>query len=465
MPHAAAIAPVLYLPIEHVQRELDGKLLLAIEAVRRGYTVVVGEHERLNRRIALLPAGAYLYKDCASWQAAKLFPRLQQAGHKVLALDEEGLIFRSEEAYLRDRVDSTAVRHLDLLFAWGDVQKQVLLKKNEVRPESIRVVGNPRLDLCRLTPATHHSRPPFRLLVNTRFTIVNSIKSTAQTLDALRRLGVIRNPQDEDFYAAFVARDTILIKAFVDAVRQLAQQGNRIDIIVRPHPGEATSYYASAFAGLDNVRVDNRTSLTEQLSWADLVLHEGCTTAIEAALMGIPSVALSPTPPLSEPLGVPNSFSECYTLASDAVARINELVRTNTSFSPSLDASAMRALENAQGAYAFERICDELATVTPPTARTRTLTQQLSRGARLQDIRLSLKALFYLRLLPRLRGPAAPMSKRAASFANKQAKFPLMAASRIRARVEAIAALHPAATSLDIKRIDSQTFVLTRGQA
>ena len=88
MPHAAAIAPVLYLPIEHVQRELDGKLLLAIEAVRRGYTVVVGEHERLNRRIARLPAGAYLYKDCASWQAAKLFPRLQQAGHEVLALDD-----------------------------------------------------------------------------------------------------------------------------------------------------------------------------------------------------------------------------------------------------------------------------------------------------------------------------------------------------------------------------------------
>src|SRR5690606_22908900 len=141
---------ILYLPIEHVQREIDGKLLLALEAVSRGYSVVLGEHERLNKRATSLPPGVYLYKDCASWQAAKVFPGLKQRGHKVTSLDEEGLLFRREEAYLRDRVDSGAVKSLDALFAWAHVQIRVLLANLLLNWDIIGRVGNPRLDLCRL---------------------------------------------------------------------------------------------------------------------------------------------------------------------------------------------------------------------------------------------------------------------------------------------------------------------------
>src|SRR5690606_38589735 len=126
-------------------------------------------------------------------------------------------IFRSEEAYLRDRVDSGAVKYLDTLFAWGQLQKRVLLAKRGLNKDIIRVVGNPRLDLCRLYPPTTYAEKPFTVLVNTRFSIINGHKPAEQVIDSLRRLKVIQSADDESFFAAFMDRDKPLLEATLEA--------------------------------------------------------------------------------------------------------------------------------------------------------------------------------------------------------------------------------------------------------
>src|SRR5690606_35679226 len=114
---------------------------------------------------------------------------------------------------------------------------------------------------------------------------------------------------DESFFAAFMDRDKPLLEATLEAARRVASLDKNIRVIVRPHPAESSERYARAFNDLENVTIDNSTSLTEQLNNASIVLHEGCTTAIEAALMGKPSIAMELTPPLSPYQSLPNSFS------------------------------------------------------------------------------------------------------------------------------------------------------------
>ena len=50
----------LLIPIENQVRELDPKLLLACIAARRGYTVIIGSHRKIDLRISSLPQGLYL---------------------------------------------------------------------------------------------------------------------------------------------------------------------------------------------------------------------------------------------------------------------------------------------------------------------------------------------------------------------------------------------------------------------
>lgn len=454
--------PVLILPIELIQRELDGKLLLALEAVQRGYQVIIGEHERLNRRLKRLPLGAYLYKDAASWQAAKLFPRLKAEGHRVLALDEEGLIFASEELYLRSRVDEQAVANLDVLFAWGQVHRRVLLEKPNMPADIIKVTGNPRLDLCRLLSQPTPKRAKFVVLVNTRFALINGHKPAEQVIESLRRLKVISNSADEAFFGAFMQRDKPLLQAFIDAVRALAALGDDVHVIVRPHPAESSELYRDAFSRLANVVVDNDTPLTRHIAESDILLHEGCTTAIEAALMGKPSVALALTPPLSEPQGLPNTFSHPCHSAREAVDYIDACRQGTIISRPNIGTQAQHALENASGRYAFQLIMDavdafKLAPQSIAGARAR-----LARGQRLKSLRLTLKRLFYIELLPRLLNKSATdISRRSASFANKHAKFPALDQHSLAERVATIAELYPQPVNYRITQIDSQTFQLS----
>lgn len=453
---------ILYLPIEHVQRELDGKLLLALEAVSRGYTVVLGEHERLNKRADKLPPGVYLYKDCASWQAAKVFPRLKQRGHKITALDEEGLIFRSKEAYLRERVDSDAIKHLDILFAWGQLQKRVLLEKPGLREDIVNVVGNPRLDLCRLSPPTNHPDKPFTVLVNTRFSIINGHKPAKQVIDSLRRLKVIRSEEDEKFFAAFMERDKPLIEATLEATRRIAALDKEIRVIVRPHPAESSDLYIRAFNDLDNVEVDNSTSLTEQLNASSIVLHEGCTTAIEAALMGKPSIALELAPPLSPYQSLPNSFSVACHSTDETVDLVRQAYEGDISLAPQITDQAVDALQNASGEFAFVRILNAIDTLDARPQSIMKLRKALGKGQKIKDIKLRYKHLLHLYLIPKLLNkPAAETSRRAASLANKSAKFPLLNRDAFQSRLDIIRSLYPAHIAPEVSLIDAQTILLS----
>lgn len=454
---------ILYLPIEHVQRELDGKLLLALEAVSRGYTVVLGEHERLNKRATRLPPGVYLYKDCASWQAAKIFPGLKQRNHKITALDEEGLIFRSKEAYLRERVDSDAIKHLDILFAWGQLQKRVLLEKQGLREDIIRVVGNPRLDLCRLSPSAVHPDSPFTVLVNTRFSIINGHKPAEQVIDSLRRLKVIRGEEDESFFTAFMARDKPLLEATVEAVKKISGLDKKIRVIVRPHPAESSDLYIKEFNELENVAVDNSTSLTEQLSISNIVLHEGCTTAIEAALMGKPSIALELTPPLSPYQSLPNSFSTVCHSIDEAISVVHQAYRGEISATSKITEKALDALQNASGEFSFVRIMNAIDTLGAAPQCVKALRNALGKGQRIKDIKLRYKHMLHLYLIPRLLNKSATeTSRRAASLANKNAKFPLLSRDAFQNRLSIIKSLYPNNVEPQVTLIDAQTVLLSR---
>jgi hypothetical protein len=67
-----------------------------------------------------------------------------------------------------------------------------------------------------------------------------------------------------------------------------------IPIIIRPHPSEAHEIYRSLFSAHEDIHVTSRGLAREWIAHASVVVHNSCTTGIESALMGVPTIAYQP---------------------------------------------------------------------------------------------------------------------------------------------------------------------------
>jgi hypothetical protein len=84
-------------------------------------------------------------------------------------------------------------------------------------------------------------------------------------------------------------------------------------LVVRPHPSEGHEAWDAAAAGCGNVVVAFEGSVVPWLVGARALIHNGCTTAVEAAVLGTPSLAYRPVTSDSFDNPLPNGLSiECF---------------------------------------------------------------------------------------------------------------------------------------------------------
>jgi surface carbohydrate biosynthesis protein len=107
----------LFLPVETAARELDAKLLLALFASHSGMVVTIGNKALINLRIGSLEPGIYLSHN---FNAGRDRIIARDLGHRIVAWDEEGLVWINEEIYRRRRVNPSALAKLGMLLLWGE---------------------------------------------------------------------------------------------------------------------------------------------------------------------------------------------------------------------------------------------------------------------------------------------------------------------------------------------------------
>ena len=84
----------LYISIENSNREILPKLLIASEAIKKKFTVILGNRHVLLSILKYLPKGAILEKS-SGYQLTKIFEKNYNLGFKIFALDEEALTMPS----------------------------------------------------------------------------------------------------------------------------------------------------------------------------------------------------------------------------------------------------------------------------------------------------------------------------------------------------------------------------------
>ena len=385
----------ILLPVEVQSREFDAKLLLACVAAEQGHTVFFGCRTRLHRTAHRLPPSIYLGKGLTK-RALKGFDAMGALGHRVMAWDEEGLVYMTPEMYRRRKLAPATLARPDTLFAWGEDNAAIWRGTDGYRGQPIVVSGNARADMMRPELRTYHAAAADRLrerfgrfvLVNSAFGGVNhwvpamsgSTEDTGAPLPP-ELVGTTRDP-------AMNAHRKRLFDAFLEMLGPLADAlGPERAVVVRPHPSESPDAWIAAAGGRPNVHVLHEGPIIPWLLATEAVIQNGCQTAVEAFLLDRPTVAYRPYVHDLYELPLPNMLSADARTFDELV----DLLTAAGTLRPSQDEARThiirRYVTGIDGALASERIVDALAGATvaarpPALGRLREQIRARARGVR-----------------------------------------------------------------------------------
>jgi surface carbohydrate biosynthesis protein len=363
---AGLVVPHLILPVETAARELDAKLLVALFAADKGMKVTLGNKALLNLRIGSLQPGVYLSHNFNAGRD-RIISIAKQLGHQVVAWDEEGLVWINEESYRRRRADENALRNLEEIFLWGGEQAEALRPLTEKLGVKSIVVGNPRADLLRPELRKLFQRKVDELssefgefiLVNSNFGWINH--ALASQHDSRVDLEAVATKSG--FPLAYLQHRYEIYQAFTQLVPQISRRFPNRKIVVRPHPSESREGWVKQTQGLDNVTVRYDSDLVPWLLAASHILQNGCTTAVETAMLGRTAITYRPVIRKEHEIPQPNRVSH-HAEDAEAVLRLLADNLITDTITADFSAALQHMVASLDGAFASERIVDAIVAIS-----------------------------------------------------------------------------------------------------
>lgn len=322
----------VYLPIEVKVRELEGKTLLALIAAEKGHTVLLGEKKDTLSlaQTPHLPPGIVHDKSLTPGDyKIKNFTNLKKNGHLITGQDEEsGLLDESFDQFAKRRFSEETVSMADKIFAWGEHDQTSLQNIYPKYADKIVATGSPRVDFWRRELDGYYKNAADGLdsyiFIASNFGFPIDENLFWDRMARLRQAGYFdRDPAMEKFMYENTAYQFRLLYEFVAMIRQLSKSFPDRTILVRPHPVESIDAWHKLLGELPNVIIKREGTISGWIRHAAVLIHNGCTSALEAAVSGLPRIAYRPIPHEIE-RNIPNntslhafSMEELETMISD----------------------------------------------------------------------------------------------------------------------------------------------------
>jgi surface carbohydrate biosynthesis protein len=294
----------LLIPVENQVRELDAKLLLACVAAERGYTSVIGPHRQIDFRIASFPRSIYLGKSFTVMNL-KMFQIMYKLGHQIVAWDEEALVHLPPEMYFSRRLSPQTLEYTSHLLAWGE-ENAALWRQYPQLPQgtTIHITGNPRGDLLRPEIREFYKGEVEKILknydkfilVNTNFHHINAFYPSQNLFRPAKsgersEFGKAGRGLSREYALSLQDHKMALFKKFQQLFPELESTFPDYTVVVRPHPSENQAIYQKIASECTRVKVITRANIVPWLLAAKAVIHNGCTTGVEAYLLGVPAIS------------------------------------------------------------------------------------------------------------------------------------------------------------------------------
>ena len=359
------------IPVETLIREFDAKLLLACVAAEQGFSVVVGSKREINHRIGSLPRSIYmglqLTRKSQDW-----YDFLHRLGHSVVSVDEEALVHYSPEIYWKTKVGPETLGKTDALFAWGSENARIWRNHPNYPGTAIHVTGNPRVDLLRPElrdfwfDRAQKIRDRFGrfIIINTNFNLLNHKRSGwSEHLNTLKSVRT-RKSEFSELDTGLAAHKFALFQAFQEMVGAVAKTRPDCSIVVRPHPAEKHEIWSEAAAGCSNVHIVHEGNAAPWLLASEALIHNGCTTALEAYVLGTPVIAYQPVTSEGFDQHLPNGLSyqalDLQSLLGLVDAALDDGLKADQATSSTRRKLIEQHVTSLEGSLASEKIVEVL---------------------------------------------------------------------------------------------------------
>ena len=293
----------IYLHVEISPRELDAKLLLAVLAASKGNEVLISSIgfiiNGLNTKV--LTPGIYHTKSLTpSKNKIDRHQKIIDRGSKITSIDEEaGIDMDDYDQFAIDRYSDLTIEQASIVFGWGSDDTDSLKKIYIKNSHKIYKTGSPRMDLWKSFFFDYWSNPkgmPAKsfLLVSSNMLCTDN-RPFHEDIKLHSNAGYFqRNPNLFKRFFYSWAEDYKKLYEFIEAIKYLAKNNNGYDIVLRPHPRDNINTWKVFLQDIPNVHIISEDSITAWVKNAFAIMHNGCTTSIEATISGKPVLTYSP---------------------------------------------------------------------------------------------------------------------------------------------------------------------------
>jgi surface carbohydrate biosynthesis protein len=259
--------------------------------------------------------------------------------------------------YYADRLSAETLRSVSVLLAWGQDDAEVFRRSPAAPRVPIHVTGNPRIDLLRkdvrgyFQPEVDAIRRSFGdfILVNTSFRFVNAFLPSLNLLQpgsagGAPRISANARAMSREFAIGMAAHQQAIFDAFRALVPVLSERFPDHTIVIRPHPVERDEPWEQVARGWRNVRVVKEGNAIPWLLACRVLIHNGCTTAVEGAVLDTPAVTYQPVQSDRFDFPLPNALSYRAVRPDEVTRMVGEIL-----------AGRLGPLDGGERARIFER--------------------------------------------------------------------------------------------------------------
>lgn len=286
----------VYFEVEIKKREFFSRLVLAAILADKGCHALIGPRVNLKVLKKILNGGTIVRKSISPNEKG-LINELVSSGFGCVAMDEEGLLVDSLERFAKLRHSEHTVSLVDKIFLWGGRQKDYLASNFTEHSHKFKVIGNPRVALWQEQYFGYYddkvksikNKYGDYVLIVSNFAVFTNSKLCDRMLS---EAGYFDSKENIKSHFEHSRRVEFLFHQFVSAAKQIASSGRKV--IFRPHPSDNVKYLRSVFCDDENVVIEGNGEASPWILGAKALIHNCCTTAVEAALMGCRVVSYCP---------------------------------------------------------------------------------------------------------------------------------------------------------------------------
>ena len=276
---------IILISVENFNREFAGKKILSRHFAEQGYIVLLAHKSVVRVLVSNLPLKNQIYIEKGNrYGSYRYLSKAKKNNLLIYAFDEEGLMQTDFDTYLKRNHEKKTLGIIDGIFSWGPNHSD-LLRASGFRENQILKTGNTRFDhylnLIKNKPKDYFSNNEI-ILICSRFASANPNK-------------LIKSKQDKrDGSNEYIEDSKKILNLMILLPRLIREANIKNKIIVRPHPSESKYIWINACKGLENVSVTCEEPINDVLLRTKFLIHNRCTTAIEASLMHVKVISYEP---------------------------------------------------------------------------------------------------------------------------------------------------------------------------